>query len=583
MHSGMETVLEKRKALSAYLPAAMLAACAALGVYYALAARIPLEDDSINHFLLSKWMLNHNWIVVHIWARPLITLAYFPAAQAGFFWCRLTSLAICLAGAWYAYRLAKELRLKYAFFAIPLVFFQPYFFQLSTDLLTEPLFALLLICAVRNYARGRFPWAALQFSAMTATRPEGFFFVALFGLILLVGALRGKMGRPGAALKKLVLAALLLASVPLVWNIAGGIIYARMDPANGFDPLWLPHHNPWDASRFKYGSDGLLHYPFWMGEIAGPAALPLMALGFVAFFKRDRLWFVPALILFFLVLHTLMRTTGYFSSGGYARYFASLAPLMGLTALAGLDMFIGSALWIGLAFLVYCGVYIGVVPWLRELPVFNEFYTQIPGLTVSEAIVRYKYTSSLMVLAPALIVAWIIFDARLFRRQKQNPVAKRALATALIVICLAAQCLFCLLCVKPATESRGYAFIGEFADWLKAQHPALFADLGSQGPRKTEAKLMFSRYYLHMEQGWDPFDATRFGLSNFSDWDSLPPGSIIAWDSHFEPTENHVTREELDSRPNLIHGPTFNGDYGPTWTRCTLRVYEVAAGNPAAP
>jgi len=542
----------------------LLLICFAVGLAYSLQAEDPLEDDSVHHYLMSKWLLRHGNLVVNFWGRPAVTLAYFPAAQFGFFWCRLTSLAICLLAAWYTFRLAGNIGFKYAWLAVPLVFFQNQFFRLSTDLLTEPLFSLIVICAVGNYIFRRHSRAAILFSISAAARPEGFFFIILFGIVLIVEALLGKLGSGKKGWVKFIGTSALLLCVPAVWSIAGGLIHG------GLDLLWLTKSNSWDTLRYKYGSDGVLHYLLKMNYAVGIIVLAPAIAGMAACFRRGRIWIVPTLWIFFFVLHTYLRTSGYYASGGYPRYFAAVAPLMGLMAVAGVDRISRSLRWLLFSILVCAGLYWGIAPFL------NETLGRIPRSNLGSAIGRNMGSFILFCATAMFLAIWLIFLRRTFRSlENRHPVRQIALPIILAGLVAGTGC-SCLIFNRPAGRSLTYVSITEFGEWLRGEYPSLYEDLGSSGPRKTDAKLLFPRWYLHMRQGWDPYDESRFsGSFELDNIKTLPAGSIVVWDSDFGPGESRMSEERLDEIGRLKPIKNFFTKRSKGRSDFSLKVYEV--------
>jgi len=555
---------------------------------YALLAAEPLTDDTIHHYLTSKWLHKHAYLIVSTWGRPAVSLVYAPASHLGFFWCRMTSLAICLAACLYTFRLARETGLKYAWLAVPLVFFQTQFFRLSTDLLTEPLFALIIICAVRNFVRGKYNWAALQFSVSMAARPAGFFVAALFGIIMAVFALRGKLGHPKAAVMKLLPAGVLLASIPAIWNVAGAIIYGGgmrssiHETAAGFlngtyDLLWLSHSNAWDTVMFKYGSDGPLHYLILMPLVTGGCIMMLMIPGYLTLFKMRGVWIIPAVWTSFFVLHTFLRTSGLYASGGYARFFVSVAPLAGIMAVAGAARFATNLKWVPLTFLACVAFYVYLVPWITTFPFFKETY-----LLDSGNIVKIVWDKFLWIVVPATVVipaCWVFLSKRYGRQPGIRSSAKHVSAPIFAVICLVLPIVECITAVAPARQNATYQLIRDLGEWLRRERPELTEDLGSFRPRKTDAKLIFARYSLHMGKGWDPYDNSRFGTFSKEEIASLPKGSIIVWDSGFSKTEYRVTEKALDDNDRLESLTKFETRLGRE-QKFTLHVYEVVKQSP---
>ena len=440
------------------------------------------------------------------------------------------------------------------------------------------------MCAARNFVQGRYYWAALQFSATTAARPAGFFFAAFFGVATVVIALRGRFGSPKKTLTRLVLIGVLLASIPTMWNFAGAILTRGPAPSlqkavtglfdGTYDPLWLKHANAWDTVMFKYGRDGPLHYLILMPLITGGGIMMLMIPGYPALFGMRRAWLIPALWTLFLVLHTFLRTSGLFASGGYARFFVSVAPLAGIMAVAGVGRFATNLKWVLFTLLACVAFFGGVVPWVTRFEFFRETWLLEPGGILGSAIEHGwdKYSWILVPGMAAILTGWAVMSRR--RRLEHPFPVRRVCATAFVTMCLVVPVAECLLVVRPSGRDTTCQLISDLGAWLKKERPELVRDLGRSGLRKTEAKLVFSRWYLHMEQGWDPYDETRFGWSPEAGIAQLPKGSIVVWDSDFSLTEYDMSIERLEKNRRLRFLREFATD--PERERkFILRVYEV--------
>src|ERR1700732_36792 len=112
------------------------------------------EQDTDYHFLEARTAWSRPSFLVNVWGRPLYTTFYALPALMGFTAARFFAVGIGVALAWQTWRLACDLRLKRAWLAIPLLLGQPVFFELFPDLLTEPLFALIFVVALRWHLRG---------------------------------------------------------------------------------------------------------------------------------------------------------------------------------------------------------------------------------------------------------------------------------------------------------------------------------------------------------------------------------------------------------------------------------------------
>ena len=131
-----------------------LALMALLGVALILLFPGCPEQDTDYHFLGARSAWGNPWLFVDVWGRPLYTTFYALPALLGFTAARFCAVGIGVATAWQTWRLACDLRLERAWLVIPLLLGQPVFFELFPDLLTEPLFALAFVVALRWHLRG---------------------------------------------------------------------------------------------------------------------------------------------------------------------------------------------------------------------------------------------------------------------------------------------------------------------------------------------------------------------------------------------------------------------------------------------
>ncbi len=141
------------------------------------------EQDSGYHFVMARAAWHEPVYFVDVWARPLYTLAFSGPALLGFKAARFFALAISLLVAWQTWRLAQDLRLERTWLVVPLLLAQPTFFELFTDLLTEPLFALTFVVALRLHLRGRIKMGMLLASLLPLARPEGVVSLPALGML----------------------------------------------------------------------------------------------------------------------------------------------------------------------------------------------------------------------------------------------------------------------------------------------------------------------------------------------------------------------------------------------------------------
>jgi hypothetical protein len=280
------------------------------------------EQDSGYHFVMARTAWHQPVYFVDVWARPLYTLAFSGPVLLGFTAARFFALAISLLIAWQTWKLALDLRLQRAWLTLPLLLAQPTFFELFTDLLTEPLFALILVVALRLHWQGRIKIGMAVASLLPLARPEGVF------LCLLWGGWVWNARRQTARRVSLRTASLpLLATGTVLWWAAAFTITG--------DPLFIVHNWPTHWQQGIYGHSSILGYSSRAWEFAGPLLVLFLLIGLLRLLWSKKHASITAAWLLFFLLHSVLRAYGLFGEAGYPRYMVSLAPATAVITLIG--------------------------------------------------------------------------------------------------------------------------------------------------------------------------------------------------------------------------------------------------------
>jgi len=319
---------------------AWLAFFAAIGVALVLLYNDADQQDSGYHFLFARWAYRHPQYFISVWARPLFTLLYFPFAQFGYAAAKFFTVIISLATAWQTFRLARQIGFDRAEMAIPLLFLQPSFFLLSSTVLTETLFALIFVIALRLHLSGRIKAGMIVASLLILVRPEGFFIGVLWGVWGLRIADRSTfrerqwadVWRPLAQIPQSAIRNpqfLLLATGMILWWLAAYMITR--------DPLWIVHDWPadWRPDGKANGTGPIWWYVASLPLIVGPLLVAPFIGGMWRLLKRREFMCGVSAFLVLFIAHSLMFWRGWFGSAGYARYFVCVSPAVALIALAG--------------------------------------------------------------------------------------------------------------------------------------------------------------------------------------------------------------------------------------------------------
>jgi hypothetical protein len=334
------------------------------------------EQDSGYHFVMARTAWHQPVYFVDVWARPFYTLAFSGPALLGLTGARFFALVISLLIAWQTWKLALDLRLERPWLVLPLLLAQPTFFELFTDLLTEPLFALVFVVALRLHLRGRIKTSALAASLLPLARPEGAFLCLLWAAWL-SRACRQTGHRPTWLSSAAYLP--LLATGMILWWAAALAITG--------DPLFLVHNWPTHWQQGIYGHGSILTYSSRAWEFAGPLLTVFLLVGLLRLFWLKKHSSITAAWLLFFLLHSVFRAYGLFGEAGYPRYMVSLAPATAIITLEGWntiaswknEWFRRIRLMIGLVIitgsLVISFLYLDSFIWTRDFVAIREMLT----------------------------------------------------------------------------------------------------------------------------------------------------------------------------------------------------------------
>jgi hypothetical protein len=288
------------------------------------------EQDTDYHFLEARTAWSNPWLFVDVWGRPLYTAFYALPALLGFTAARFFAVGIGVATAWQTWRLAGDLRLERAWLIIPLLLGQPVFFELFPDLLTEPVFALVFVVALRCHLRGRTRLGMLAASFLPLARPEGVFLCLIWGVWMVAKSIKPRTSAAESIQKDVIPSlpsTLILATGVLFWWIAATCITR--------DPLFILHNWPATWHQDIYGRGTLFSYTQRALEFTGVLlAVPFVLGLWCKMWAPNWIPLTTSFLLFFL-LHTVFRAYGLFGEAGYPRYMVSVAPAIAALSLAG--------------------------------------------------------------------------------------------------------------------------------------------------------------------------------------------------------------------------------------------------------
>lgn len=272
---------------------------------------VPVQDE-IGHVLLSRWAWQQPALILDLWGRSVNTLVYLLPALGGLPGARLASVGMACATVLLSSGIAARLGLQRLFLVPALLWFQPWFNDLSYTAITEVPFMLCLVLACWLWLDQRLGWAALCFGLLPLIRHEG---IALTGLWCGYLLLRREWRGIGVALLPLVVYNALYFAVYAAWPFT---IYLQPRPTT------------------LYGSGGWLHFAEPLARGVGLPVFGLALLGCALLVQRRRALVLTGFAVYLLV-QTIIYRFGLYASGGYELFLLPLAPGFAIAASVALD------------------------------------------------------------------------------------------------------------------------------------------------------------------------------------------------------------------------------------------------------
>jgi hypothetical protein len=356
-HALTDRILQRR-----WLPVVLsVTIFAVLSLAAAVTSKGFLEADACTHYLYARFAWEEWHYFTNVWGRPFVTTIYsFGALAFGLMGARVTSLLLAIAMALVTLRIARNQGYRLPVLALIFTLAQPLVFLHSFSELTELPFAFLIACAFLAYQQRQWFLTALLSGLLPTARPEGFGFI---GLALLALVLHRRLRYVPVLFLPL-----------MAWSILGWYFHAMPQPWYVEWFLWLKKNWPYSETSL-YDRGHLLYFVGLLPALVSPFVFPALLVGLwrslelsdpkflsLAWWKenhRRRCQFLIAFIpLIVLVGHSFLYWQGKMSSNGEPRYMMVVAPFWALLAALGWEAVFTRAhlrapvLWAGVAALM---------------------------------------------------------------------------------------------------------------------------------------------------------------------------------------------------------------------------------------
>ncbi len=483
----------------------------ALTVIPALLSQGVYHEDDLKHFLYARWSRHDPRYLLETWGRPGFTIPYAPAAMigsasTGFHAARLVSAALTAATAWFAYRIARRLGVRHAWFAVPLVYLQPLMLRLSLTTLTETPTAFYFALATWLLLRGSSTGSAAAFSLALVTRHEAIALLPVWAI-----ALRQHRAHWFAWP--------LLVWAPLAHNLLAAWAFDAWPAAIFLEP----------ATTTRYGQGTPLTFVPRLLWSAGPVVAVLAILGALRMLRCRGQWLIPAAAFAWFAAQTAIYMRGAYASGGYPRFLVPIAPWVAVTALVGLQPFllrrakaVRRRSVAATAFMLAALWALCEVEWWSRPPVVRPQYHDV--------MIAGRIAAG--VFAAALAVAWYVL------RQHRSGTATRAMQRFVLILGVVLLAGAALPELRPLGLLPQHHVLRDAAKRITASHD-------------HETPLITANYWLYYwTDNWAPIERAdlREELSEAS------AGTLFVWDARFCPEpEIDLPLAELLDDPDWRH------------------------------
>lgn len=280
---------------------------------------------SVMHYQFARWAFANPENLLNSWASPIFTLFAIPFSLLGFKSLQLMNIILGILSGYFAYRVAKELKMKSPLLALVICSFTPVFMMTIFGGTTEIMFAFVAILGTFLLIRNKHTAGALVISLLPLIRLDGLILLPVYAIYFLR--------------KRKAKYAPLMLSTLVFYSLLGLLLNKGL--------FWLfDGVNFWSSSIYGHGefTQFIVRSPGFFGI---PNEI-FFATGLVAglwLYIRERKEYVQELVLvvlpflIYFLAHSFAWWLGIGNSQGLSRYMAAIVPFMAVMATRGLYLF----------------------------------------------------------------------------------------------------------------------------------------------------------------------------------------------------------------------------------------------------
>ncbi len=280
---------------------------------------------SIMHYQYARWALANPENLLNSWANPIFTLFAAPFALLGFKSMQLMNIMLGILSGYFAYRVAKELKMKSPLLALVISSFTPVFMITFFGGTTEIMFAFVAILATYLLIKNRFIAGALVISLLPLISLDGLILIPVYTIYFI------RWRKPKY--------------IPLMFSTL--VLYSLVGLLFGKGLFWLFNDvKLWSDAIFGRGefAQFILRSPGFFGIPNEIFFVTGLVAGFWLFIRERNEYsqeFVLVVLPFvtYFIAHSFAWWQGIGNSQGLSRYMAAIVPFMAVMATRGLYLF----------------------------------------------------------------------------------------------------------------------------------------------------------------------------------------------------------------------------------------------------
>jgi len=296
-------------------------------VYYVLSVAWGLwsistwDDDCATRYFHTLNAFNDPREFISLWNRPLWVLIFALPVLLGKFVIPVIMSGINCVTAYSLYQYAKAKQLSNGWLLVPFLLFQPFFFGVGRDAMTEPLAACLIALGLLFWVRKHFWPFALVGALLPLARLELTLLLPLWGLVLV----QEKKWKP----------ILLLVSGLAALAMATSVVNGTTNFFAFFEALF-----DGEQQENRYGHKPFYTYLHRYFYVLGPTVFFFLIFGIYDRIKKrsQSQWLIDGQFILGFALYTLFAwKLNVGSSAGFLRNLLPLSPLAAIVALYGFN------------------------------------------------------------------------------------------------------------------------------------------------------------------------------------------------------------------------------------------------------